>query len=116
LLLLPGIAGMVLSKIIFANLSGSGKPQFATYSSALTFTLTILLDILLIPPYNIVGAAIASSIAYLLGSFMSVFWFSRQTRIRWDRIILPTRQDLADVWKQLTQLVYSLRTRYAARG
>lgn len=113
LLLLPGIIGMVLSKIISANLSGSGTPQFATYSSALTFVATVALDILLIPKYNIAGAAIASTIAYLLGSFLSVFWFSRQTKIRWDQVIIPTLRDAGSIWQQLTIIVARLRSRYA---
>ena len=115
-LLLPGIVGMVLSKIIFANLSGSGKPQFATYSSILTFAATIALDIVLIPIYDIAGAAIASTVAYLIGSFLAVFWFSRHTRIGWDQIIIPTRHDAVDIWHQFVKFWHKLRVRYALRG
>jgi len=116
LLLLPGVVGMVLTKIIFANLSGSGKPQFATYSSILTFAVTIVLDIILIPIYDIAGAAIASTIAYLLGSFLSVFWFSQQTKIRWIQIIIPTRHDAIDIWDQFENIWHKLRTRKALHG
>jgi O-antigen/teichoic acid export membrane protein len=115
LLLLPGIVGMVLSKIIFANLSGSGKPQFATYSSMVTFAATIGLDILLIPGYGIAGAAIASTIAYLLGSYLSVFWFSRQSKIRWYQIIIPTGRDAIDVWNQFLGISRKLRSRITLR-
>jgi O-antigen/teichoic acid export membrane protein len=115
LLLLPGIVGMVLSKIIFANLSGSGRPQFATYSSIVTFAVTVGLDILLIPIYDIAGAAIASTIAYLLGSFLSVFWFSRQSKIRWHQIIVPTGRDALDVWNQFVSFSQKLKSRITLR-
>jgi O-antigen/teichoic acid export membrane protein len=116
LLLLPGIVGMVLAKLIFANLSGSGMPQFATISSLLTFIATIVLDILLIPLYDIAGAAIASTIAYLLGSFLAVFWFSRQTGIRWGRVVIPTLRDGIDIWEQLGIILRRLRARLVLRG
>jgi O-antigen/teichoic acid export membrane protein len=116
LLLLPGIVGMVLSKIIFANLSGSGKPQFATVSSAISFVATIALDIILIPTYNIAGAAIASTIAYLIGSFLAVYWFSRHTGIRWDHIVIPNLHDAIDIWELSLNLLHRLRSRYALRG
>lgn len=114
LLLLPGIVGIALSKIIFANLSGSGKPQFATYSSMIAFAATIVLDLILIPIYDIAGAAIASSIAYLLGSILAIFWFGHQTNIRWHQIILPTRQDVSDIWHQSVSIWHKLRTRSIA--
>jgi O-antigen/teichoic acid export membrane protein len=116
LLLLPGILGMVLSKIIFANLSGSGKPQFATYSSAISFVATIALDIILIPTYNIAGAAIASTIAYLLSAIFAVYWFSRHTRIRWDQIVIPNLRDAIDIWEQFVKIWHRLRSRYALRS
>jgi O-antigen/teichoic acid export membrane protein len=111
LLLLPGIVGIALSKIIFANLSGSGRPQFATYSSMITFAATIILDLILIPIYDIAGAAIASSIAYLLGSILAVFWFSRQTKIRWHQIIIPTRHDAIDTWTQSVNIWHKVIAR-----
>ncbi len=112
LLLLPGIVGIALSKIIFANLSGSGRPQFATYASIFTFAATIVLDILLIPIYDIAGAAIASSIAYLLGSVLAVFWFSQQTKIQWHQIIVPTRLDAIDTWNQSVSIWHRVRARF----
>jgi len=93
LLLLPGIIGITTSKLLFSNLSGSGMPQFATYSSAITVFTTIILDFALIPWLDIIGAAIASSIAYLFGSILSLYWFKRETHIPWQEVIIPHSQD-----------------------
>lgn len=105
--LLPGILGVSLSKIISANLSGLGKPQYATYTSTVTVVLTIVLDILLIPPLGIVGAAIASSISYLCSAMISVIWFNRETQIRWIDVILPKPSDLSILAKRATLIVSS---------
>jgi O-antigen/teichoic acid export membrane protein len=92
--LLPGIVGMSISKVISSDLSGRGKPQYATYTSAITVFGTVILDIALIPTFSIIGAAIASSIAYLASSILSVIWFSKETHTQWRQVIVPTRDDL----------------------
>lgn len=91
--LLPGIVGMSISKIISADLSGRGKPHYPTYTSLIVLSITICLDILLIPTFSIVGAAIASTIAYLGSGLMSIFWFSREAQTSWRELILPRKED-----------------------
>jgi O-antigen/teichoic acid export membrane protein len=93
LLLLPGMIGVTVAKIISADLSGRGKPQFAAYSAGITVIITIILDILLIPVYSISGAAIASSIAYIVSGILSVFWFSRETGTLPSLMIIPRFED-----------------------
>jgi O-antigen/teichoic acid export membrane protein len=92
--LLPGIVGMSISKVISADLAGRGKPQYATYTSTITILGTIILDIALIPTYGIVGAAIASSIAYIASSILSVIWFTKESHTTWTQVVIPTRFDL----------------------
>lgn len=93
LLLLPGIVGLAIGKIIFANLSGSGKPQYATFSAVFALGSTILLDVLLIPAIGIKGAAIASSLSYLLIAFLAIYWFYKETNTRWSELIIPQVAD-----------------------
>jgi len=92
--LLPGMVGVAVSKVISASLSGHGKPQYATYTSAITAILTVVLDLILIPLYDINGAALASSIAYLASAILSITWFSRETKIAWRHVVIPTFQDV----------------------
>ncbi len=97
LLLLPGIIGVAITKVITANLSGIGKPQFSAYTAVVVFILTVGLDLALIPKYSLAGAAIASTIAYLSGSVLSVFWFSRESQIPWGKAIFPARTDVSNL-------------------
>ncbi len=94
LLLLPGIVGVTISKIVFANLSGSGKPQYATYTSLLVLIFTVIFDVIMIPSLGIVGAAIASSLSYILVASFSIYWFYKETSTRWFEVILPTMDDV----------------------
>jgi stage V sporulation protein B len=93
LLLLPGIIGVTVAKIISADLSGRGKPQFAAYTAGITVCVTIVLDVLLIPKFSISGAAFASSIAYIASGLLAVFWFSRETGTFPGALIIPRAED-----------------------
>jgi O-antigen/teichoic acid export membrane protein len=94
LLLLPGMLGITVAKIVSADLGGRGKPQFAAYSAGITVIITIILDIFLIPSYSIIGAAIASSIAYIASGALSVFWFSRETGSSPQTLLIPRLEDV----------------------
>jgi O-antigen/teichoic acid export membrane protein len=103
--LLPGILSMAVSKILSANLSGRGKPQYATYTSAITVVATVILDLALIPSMGIVGAAIASSIAYTASAVLSVIWFNHENQTSWRQVLLPTTGDLISLVQQFQKLL-----------
>jgi O-antigen/teichoic acid export membrane protein len=93
LLLLPGMIGVTIAKVISADLAGRGKPQFAAYSAGITICITIILDLLFIPKFNISGAAIASSIAYTASGALAVFWFSRETGTLPSTLLIARSED-----------------------
>lgn len=103
--LLPGILSMAISKILSANLSGRGKPQYATYTSGITVVATVLLDLALIPSMGIVGAAIASSIAYTASAVLSVIWFNHENQTSWREVLIPTIADLVSLVQQFQRLL-----------
>jgi O-antigen/teichoic acid export membrane protein len=74
-LLLPGIVTLAAAKVVSSYLSGIGKPIYSTYVAAGTVTLTVALDLLLIPRYGISGAAAASSIVYTCTAVAMVWIF-----------------------------------------
>jgi O-antigen/teichoic acid export membrane protein len=107
--LLPGVLSVSLSKLISANLSGLGKPQYATYTSGITVVITLVLDILLIPLYDITGAAIASSLAYIASTILSIIWFSRETGTSWAHVIVPRVEDVTTLAKRTQVLIEGWR-------
>ena len=80
--LLPGVVAVSVTKVISADLSGRGMPQYSTYISIVTLVVTLVLDFVLIPRYAIIGAAVASSVAYITSSLLSLVWFTCVTGVR----------------------------------
>jgi O-antigen/teichoic acid export membrane protein len=96
LLLLPGIWALGLWKNFMNDLSVRGYPTTKSYTSGVAMLLTVVLDILLIPRWGIIGAAIASSIAYLTGWGLALRFYCRITRYH-PRDLLVIRQTDLDL-------------------
>jgi O-antigen/teichoic acid export membrane protein len=94
LLLLPGIIAISISKILSANLSGLGKPQYATIASFATVMITLILDITLIPRYGINGAAVASSVAYGFSAVCLLVYFLRLGVCSFGDVVLVKLDDI----------------------
>lgn len=62
--LLPGIVLFSVTNVLAAHLAGTGKPKVNFYASLVALGVTILLDLLLIPRWGLVGAGLATSVAY----------------------------------------------------
>lgn len=93
--LLPGIVAFSAATVIASYLAGAGKPQLNLYVSLAGLIITIALDLLLIPRFNIIGAAIASTLSYLTSTIVIIYFFVRATGIKVRRILFPTREDVA---------------------
>lgn len=75
--ILPGILFFVVLKIINSQFIGNGKPELAIYALLPSVIINVVLNILLIPSYKGVGAAMATNISYFSGSFALLVIYSR---------------------------------------
>lgn len=64
LILLPGAVGFAIARPIFAIGQGKGALRILIVATGAAATINLLLNLLLIPPYGNLGAAIATSIGY----------------------------------------------------
>jgi O-antigen/teichoic acid export membrane protein len=80
--LTAGGFGIIALKLFGNALTARGKPMLETAAIAAAFAVTMVLDILLIPPYGGLGAAIASSVAYTAGGVAVTLIFTRATGVR----------------------------------
>ncbi len=64
LALLPGVVLLGGGKVLTNEVAGRGYPQYNSIASGVSLLLTIGFDLLLIPRLGVLGASIASSIAY----------------------------------------------------
>jgi O-antigen/teichoic acid export membrane protein len=70
--LLPGIVALVVWKTLINDLAGRGFPAVKSTSSAVALGVTLVANLLLIPPLGILGAAVASSLAYAAAAVVTV--------------------------------------------
>ena len=70
LYLMPGVYFMIAFKLLNGDLAARGYPQVSFYIFSFGAVLNIILNIYLIPIFNIEGAAIASSISYIFCSII----------------------------------------------
>jgi len=64
ILLLPGVLGFAVARPIFAIGQASGRLRVLIIATGSTASLNVILNLLLIPPYGMNGAAVATSIGY----------------------------------------------------
>lgn len=65
LALLPGVVLLGGGKVLTNEIAGRGYPQYNSIASGASLVLTVVFDLLLIPRLGVLGAAVASSIAYV---------------------------------------------------
>jgi O-antigen/teichoic acid export membrane protein len=71
-ILFIGTAGLGMANSIVAIIQGSGQPQIAALIFALLIPVDIVLNLVLIPTMGIRGAAVATSLTFLIGMLASM--------------------------------------------
>ena len=71
-LLIPGVLFFTYSKIIASYFSAKNMVKINTITSLLAFILNLVLNLILIPRYSMIGAALASSLSYTFGGIFQL--------------------------------------------
>jgi O-antigen/teichoic acid export membrane protein len=80
--LLVGLAAGGVIGVISAYLQGVGRPGLYSAAIGAGLPVTVALDLLLIPPFGVMGAAVASTAAYVTTTAVLVAMFRAVTRSR----------------------------------
>ena len=75
LVLLPGVVLLGSCKVLANDIGGRGFPHYNSINSGLSFVATVIFDLLLIPKMGVVGAALASTLSYILGFVLAVIFY-----------------------------------------
>jgi O-antigen/teichoic acid export membrane protein len=78
-ILVLGLAPEGAAAVSSAYLCGSGRPGLNSLAMGIGLAVTVVLDVALIPAHHAIGAAIASTAAYLTTTSVLVFLDRRQT-------------------------------------
>jgi len=92
-ILLPGIIALSIAKVLSSDLTGRGKPLYATYTAAVSLVVTVVLDLILIPKLGVPGAALASSISYATAALILSAIYSRLSGNRILSFLLIRKED-----------------------
>lgn len=93
-ILLIGSVAFSVAKVISSDLAGRGKPIVDNYVGLFSTVLNVILNIFLIPKMGILGAAWASSITYVLGTFMILAIYTKVSKNRLGDVLIIKKNDL----------------------
>jgi len=105
-ILFIGLAPEGAAGVITAFLYGRGRPGLNSLSAGTGLIVTVILDVILIPRLGAVGAAIASSAAYLTTTITLVAWYGHVTRSA------PYRKAPQPVFEGLASIAPSRKRRF----
>ncbi|PKM55154.1 MAG: hypothetical protein CVV00_05135 [Firmicutes bacterium HGW-Firmicutes-5] len=89
-----GITGMVIYKLIYPYYMANGLRKLSIVFLSIVSATNILLNLLFIPLWGILGAAIASVFSYNLCGFMFLIDFNKRTGLKLKDFILITKDDI----------------------
>jgi O-antigen/teichoic acid export membrane protein len=92
--LLPGTVALAGTKILAAYVFSRGRPLINAQIAFVTLLVTITADLLLIPPFEVAGAAAASSIAYCFSLTLSLLAYRRLSGGRIADAVFPRLTDV----------------------
>lgn len=94
LVLLPGIWWLGMGSVVTSDLRGRGRPGAASLVSGAAMVVTVSLDLVLIPPLGVLGAAIASVVSYTTQGILALAVLSRISGMSVRTLVVPDRADL----------------------
>ena len=100
IVLLPGIIMYNFIRVLNADILGRGRPFVISVHGATAFCINLIANFILIPQYDFLGAALASSIAYSYLSLAILGTFARMTGLNALLIFWLPRED----WGRMAKL------------
>jgi O-antigen/teichoic acid export membrane protein len=94
ILLLPGSFFFNITQILSSDLSGRGYPSYGMKSGIIVLIISFLFNLIIIPKFGLIGVATVSSLTYLLGAFILIFYFSKITNVSFRDLFFVKRSDL----------------------
>lgn len=80
------------------------RPEISLVLSGASAALCIAGSLVLVPHFGIAGAAVASTVAYIVGQGLALLYFARGTGIAPQAMLVPTQDDFRLYWSLMRQL------------
>ncbi len=92
-IILIGVIPFTVFTLLKNYFAGANNLKAFLAAALLGFVVTLVLDILLIRPYGIIGASVATAISYSLSAAYLIYVFSKRTHITLIDILVFNRSD-----------------------
>ncbi|MDX2165570.1 MAG: oligosaccharide flippase family protein [Deltaproteobacteria bacterium] len=89
-----GVGMMSIFVIITRDFTARGKQRVNTTAGLLALATNVALNVYLIPRQGIVGASLATAVAYTAACVVLMFAFVKESGLGWTTLFLPTRDDV----------------------
>jgi O-antigen/teichoic acid export membrane protein len=96
LILLPGVALLGVGRVMVAAFTGEGAATDALFVGLVSFPLTFVAFLLVIPDHGSTGAAVVSCCSYVVATVLATYLFLREPRHSIRTSLVPTGEDLRD--------------------
>lgn len=91
--LAPGIVALSIQRPLGVFLTRLDHPLYVTTAMVIALAVNIVLNLLLIPVWGILGAAVASTVVYIGLLVWAAVWFSRASGHEWQ-FLVPSSADI----------------------
>ena len=99
-LIMCGVPAMVLYKMTNSLYVANGKQMFYLITLAISAVSNIILNIIFIPMFSMMGAAIASAISYNICGFIFFGRFMHDYNIKWYEAFMLRKKDIMMIIKK----------------
>lgn len=99
--LLPGIIALSMVRPLGNWLVRQDRPWVLSAFGTVAFAINIVLNVVLLPVVGIIGASIASSIAYIVLAGSMIVWGLKSARLSAREALVPSRADYASLRRGL---------------
>ena len=104
--LVPGIVALGHSRILANYIAGQGRPGINAARGCAALVVNIAANLVLIPVYGIIGAAVATTISYSLSAFAGYVAFVHIAGVRWRDPLLPPLKDLPGLFSRVSRALF----------
>ncbi|HID95735.1 MAG TPA: hypothetical protein EYP53_06735 [Candidatus Latescibacteria bacterium] len=93
--MLPGVLAVATGSVVNTNLWRRGYPTMSVIAPAVALCVNIVLNLLLIPAMGLIGAGLATAVAYSMWGVLILGYFSRNSAFSFRDLILLRAEDFA---------------------
>jgi O-antigen/teichoic acid export membrane protein len=111
LILLPGVALLGVGRVMVAAFTGEGAANEALFVGLVSFPLTFIAFLLVIPDHGSTGAAIVSCCSYIATALLAAYLFLRARGHSARAALVPRAEDVRDYLRLARRGLEALRRR-----